>query len=187
MEAVAPLRSSILPCASAGVVFILPADERRRIFRTEAGRADVHGLLVARKRAVRNNHRFGFKSDHRDEAVSILDEGEKALGTQILVLFGARPESEEEGISASFNTISDTAWIYGGIHLGSRGNDGASDTERSFVNYGRSPSRSRADEIISMRWGRSLRCVGERSLLVLYGQTAWRPVTVISLPCCSRT
>ena len=49
------------------------------LFRTSAGRADVHGLLAAGKFSVRNNHCFDRKSDHSEEAVSILDEGEKAL------------------------------------------------------------------------------------------------------------
>ena len=77
LEAALPLRSSILPRAGAGVVFILPAHERRGVFRTPAGRADVHGLLVARKPAVRDNHRFGRKGDNKEEAVSILSIGEK--------------------------------------------------------------------------------------------------------------
>jgi hypothetical protein len=37
----------------------------------EAGWADAHGLLVDRKRAVRDNHRFGRKSDNREDALSI--------------------------------------------------------------------------------------------------------------------
>ena len=101
--------------------------------------------------------------------------------------FGARLESSREGISAQFNPVSDTARIYGAIYLGSRGNDRASYTERSFVNYCRSPGRSRADEIISVHRLRSLCCVVERHLLVLYGQTARRPVTITILPYLSRT
>jgi len=72
MDAALPLRSSILPRAAAGVVFNLPTDERRRVFRTSAGRADIHSLPAAGKSAVRNNHRFGRKGDNRGEAVSLL-------------------------------------------------------------------------------------------------------------------
>jgi len=72
LDAALPLRSSILPRAAAGVVFNLPTDERRRVFRTSAGRADIHSLPAAGKSAVRNNHRFGRKGDNRDEAVSLL-------------------------------------------------------------------------------------------------------------------
>ena len=73
LEPALPLRSYILPRSNPGDVSVLPADERRGVFRTEAGRADVHGLLVARKRAVRDNHRFGRKGDNREKPVSIPD------------------------------------------------------------------------------------------------------------------
>ena len=84
LEPALPLWYPLLPRSNPGDVSVLPADERRGVFRTEAGRADVHGLLVARKRAVRDNHYFGRKGDNREEAVSILDERDRLLAIQIL-------------------------------------------------------------------------------------------------------
>ena len=77
VELAIPFRSSILPRASASAVYNLFADERRRVFRAYARRADVHSLPAAGKSALRDNHGLGRKGDNREEAVSMPEERKK--------------------------------------------------------------------------------------------------------------
>src|SRR3989442_9777483 len=69
LESAVPRRLSICPCSATRTVFVLFADERRGIFRVAPG-ADVYSLSSAGKSALRDSHRFGRKSDNRQEAIS---------------------------------------------------------------------------------------------------------------------
>src|SRR5438552_14453188 len=72
LESALPRRLSICPGSATRAVLVLFADERRGIFRFEPG-ADVYSLSPAGKSALRDSHRFGRKSDHRQASVSVPD------------------------------------------------------------------------------------------------------------------
>src|SRR6266404_871770 len=59
LEPALPLWCPLLPRSNPGDVSVLPTDERRGVFRTQAGRANVPALRGAGKSALRDSHRFG--------------------------------------------------------------------------------------------------------------------------------